>query len=555
MDVHFTLHASTTPPHVEITLLRQNTSGIGHKKDVKFAVDDTVTFEALQWMENPVTSQEYLRAHNADILAGPINIATNLDLSEQKGCVTLTSPKLFKSRNRILLLHMKAIYSKDEVSKGNIYKKRTYESRSSSSISDSSRKTELYLGCDCMHEVSVMIFTTKHTDIPHERSHRMSMLESNSFVQSLTQTAIDMDTPEVQHLILDILNWIASIRLARNRSCSGESPPQQLEFLKVIKANLEGLLRRCMVEAGRSISHKCVKLLMLCSNGAENINETTGTQFDTCVLNTFLDILDSIHQVKSAGSLQWLVILLFKVAQTENISVLTSKCVHLLTRIACELNKRTNPHHLLLRSRYGLYGTPLEPELFDIEPPPPVKPTSTTVTYASVVTGDNNTQNMDFHTNYAFYRENLDPKDVLSTTNNDSKIRLKNITPSKMVRGLLETEPLHFTCASASDGTRIERADANNGNFVSSMIPFTTTLNQTGESSGTKKEDLEHQLFMNEFKDVVMNNNTKNDKGSVNGVQGKNMIELVFDTDSVKHDVDFSKLSKCCAPFCFFNCR
>lgn len=31
VDVHFTLHASTTPPHVEVTLLRQNTSGIGHR--------------------------------------------------------------------------------------------------------------------------------------------------------------------------------------------------------------------------------------------------------------------------------------------------------------------------------------------------------------------------------------------------------------------------------------------------------------------------------------------------------------------------------------------
>lgn len=273
-------------------------------------------------------------------------------------------------------------------------------------------------------------------------------------------------------------------------------------------------------------------------------------------MNTFLEILDSVHEVKSAGSLQWLVILLFKVAQTDNISVLTSKCVHLLTRIACELHKRTNPYHLLLRSRYGLYGTPLEPELFDIEPPPPVKPTSQTVTYASVVAGESNTQNADFHANYAFYRENLDPKDVLSTTTNEAKIRLKNITPSKMVRGLLETEPLHFTCASASDGTRIERADATNVNFISSVMPFTATLNQGGESSGTKKENVEHSLHplhINEFEHVVMNNNTKNEKGGVNGIQTnptKNMIELVFDADTVKHDVDFSKLSKFafCAP-------
>lgn len=156
--------------------------------------------------------------------------------------------------------------------------------------------------------------------------------------------------------------------------------------------------------------------------------------------------------MKSAGSLQWLILLLFKAAQTEHISVLTAKCVHLLTKIASELQKRTNPYHLLLRSRYGLYGTPLEPELFDVELPPLVKPSSTTVTYASVLAGENNAQNLDLQSNFASCRENLDPKDVLSTSLNDAKVHVKNITPSKMVKGLLETEPLHFTCASASDG-------------------------------------------------------------------------------------------------------
>lgn len=252
--------------------------------------------------------------------------------------------------------------------------------------------------------------------------------------------------------------------------------------------------------------------------------------------------------MKSSGSLQWLVVLLFKVAQTDNISVLTTKCVNLLTHIACELHKRTNSHHLLLRSRYGLYGTPLEPELFDIEPPPPGKPSSTQVTYASVVSGESTTQQADFHANYSFYREHLDPKDVLSTANNDMKVRLKNVTPTKMVRGLLETEPLHYTCAAASDGTRIERADATSASFVSSMVPFTTNLNnQAGEgSSGTKKEDADNHVFKCELKGVVMNNNTKNDKAGVNGsFQVKNMIELMaFDSDNVKQDVDFSKLSK-----------
>lgn len=38
--------------------------------------------------------------------------------------------------------------------------------------------------------------------------------------------------------------------------------------------------------------------------------------------------------------------------------------------------------------RFGLYGTPFEPELFDVEPPVSVKSTSMPLTYASVVQGD-----------------------------------------------------------------------------------------------------------------------------------------------------------------------
>lgn len=42
VDVNFSLHCST-PPNVEVTLLKQNNSSIGHKRDVKFAVDETVS--------------------------------------------------------------------------------------------------------------------------------------------------------------------------------------------------------------------------------------------------------------------------------------------------------------------------------------------------------------------------------------------------------------------------------------------------------------------------------------------------------------------------------
>lgn len=53
------------------------------------------------------------------------------------------------------------------------------------------------------------------------------------------------------------------------------------------------------------------------------------------------------------------------------------------------LIKRTNPYHLLLRSRYGLYGLATEPELFDIEPPTFGKGSSTNSYYNFSSTAQN----------------------------------------------------------------------------------------------------------------------------------------------------------------------
>ncbi|KAK4884383.1 hypothetical protein RN001_000654 [Aquatica leii] len=551
VDVHFSLHSSSAMPHVEITLLKQNTNSIGHKRDFKFAVDDSVTCDALQWADNPVTSHEYLQAHNVDILAGPVDIVSCLDLTEQSGCVTLTSPKLFKTRIRTLLLHIKSVCSKEN-GKAKLtisFKKR--ENRTSSITSDkhsqsgSSHKTEFYMGCDCLHEVSVTIHSAKHTDIPHERNQRSSILESNIFVQSLCLTAISPCVSEQQNVSLDLLIWIASIRLTRNRSNNGQAPNQQIEFLKIVETNLNGLLHNCLLFANRSMAHKCVKFMIICSNGAKDISDQIGKRFDSSILNVLMTILDSIDQVNSAASLQWLINLLLKVTKTEQMANVTTKCISLLENISTKLNKRTNPYHLLLRSRYGLFGTPLEPELFDIEPPPPIKPSSITVTYATVVAGETAPPQVDFHTNYAFNKETLDPKDVLSVSKGDGKIKLKNIAPSKLVRGLLETEPLHFTCVSASEGTRIERADLTNGSFINNIIPITMSGPQT-QTSGTKK--LEGEQYVTDLSEVVYHNNiakiTNNGQGSSNNsctslIEGA--YQVIFQTDNVKTE-DFSKL-------------
>lgn len=268
VDVHFTLQPATTLPHVEVTLLRQNKSGIGHNRDVRFSVDETVTIDMLQWVDNPVISQEYLRAHNADILAGPINIASHLDLTDQSGTITLTSPKLYKSKIRNLLLHIRAVYSKDVMNK-NGSKNRKFENKNSSPNVDKSamssiEKADYYMGCDVIHELSLTLYSTKHTDIPHERTQRNLMLDSNVFIPSLIATAINSTSKEVIGLVLDVLDWIASVRLTRNRSNNGTAPNQQLDFVNIIDEHLTELLHHCVLSGGRSIAHKSMRLILTC---------------------------------------------------------------------------------------------------------------------------------------------------------------------------------------------------------------------------------------------------------------------------------------------------
>ncbi|KAJ8958619.1 hypothetical protein NQ318_016341 [Aromia moschata] len=503
VDVHFTLQPSSTVPHVEVTLLRQNKSGIGHN-------------------------------------------------------LTLTSPKLYKSKIRNLLIHIRAVYSKDETNK-NGSKNRKFENKSSSINVDklnltSTHKSDFYMGCDVLHELSLTLYSLKHTDLQHERTQRNLMLESNIFVRSLILTAVNTTTNEVLGIVLDILDWIASIRLSRNRSSNGTPPNQHLEFVSTIEEHLTELLHHCVLLGGRSIAHKCTRLIITCCSGANNISPTFGENFSSSVLNALFIELESINKVRSASGLQWIFSLLLKVSTKDKEKLISSKCIALLNKISNELVKRTNPYHLILRARYGLYGTPMEPELFDIEPPPYVKGGSSS-TYLltsspNTVATDNPPPNTDHLSNYSFNKESISPKDVLSTT--ETKLKYKNIASLKIVRGLIETEPLHFSCVSASEGTRVERADvSNNSSAVNSVVPF--TISSSGQNSSNKKEDLQQLLHNYVEKQVneqvkALNNRLESSSSSTGEAgHSKWIVQILSEAEQVmdrKIDAIYQNISK-----------
>ncbi|XP_060536619.1 baculoviral IAP repeat-containing protein 6 [Cylas formicarius] len=493
VDVHFTLQNSTSLPHVEVTLLRQTKSGIGHNRDVRFAVDDTVTIDMLQWVDNPVVSEEYLRAQNADILAGPVNLSSHLDLTDQSGIVTLTSPRMFKLKVRNLLLHIRAVYAKDENKLGKLKKQEGKVTISVDKLGMASQKSDFYMGCDCIHELSLAVYNPmSFVTTPHEKTLRNLMLESNIFVQSLIMTAVNTNNRETLGLVLDILNWLAAIRLTRNRANSGEAPNHQLEFMFIngIEDNMTGLLKRCLLLSGRSIAHKCMNYIITCCRGAKNISKSIGEHFSATVLNSLLIILDSLNEAVSPAGLHWIFSLLLKVSTKENEHLVSNKCLELLKRVSDNLTDRFNPYHLLLRSRYGLYGLPMEPELFDVDPPSYAKGSSNLPYFFSSTTAAATTNESTVVTESpapnAVAKDGINPRDVLSNT--DSRLKYKNLAFPKLVKGLIETEPLHFTCVNTSEGTRLEVADAGNNvqTTINNILPIVMSAAQPGQK---KKED------------------------------------------------------------------
>ena len=125
------------PPNVQVTLLKQSISNIGRgaqgldlskgtgasevdaKIDFRMAADSSDSVgrqsdEMKASVINHVLSQEFLDRHGAEIVCGPVDLATFVDLSNHSGVVTLTSPQVLKVKSKSFLLHLKAMPSNDK---------------------------------------------------------------------------------------------------------------------------------------------------------------------------------------------------------------------------------------------------------------------------------------------------------------------------------------------------------------------------------------------------------------------------------------------------------
>ncbi|XP_029608753.1 baculoviral IAP repeat-containing protein 6 isoform X16 [Salmo trutta] len=515
VDFKFVMNANITNiPQIQITLLKNKAPGLGKVNET--AVDRQISFplshvlhangerngqpllhdftDDIQFMDIEETSGSrlctFLEDHKEDILCGPVWLASGLDLSGHAGMLSLTSPKLVKGmaggKYRSFLVHIKAVSdkgmeespmpvvrmpaAKPQSSKGHslstlLQRAQATKEKASTSKADSpaqSKKPDNLRGCDLLQEVSVTIRRFKKTSIPKERVQRCAMLQFPDFHEKLLNGLCKgadegPGTEHSQSLILDCLCWLAGVY--SNGPCSLREGKEAL--LMKTRKRLTDIVRVCFFEAGRSIAHKCARFLALCiSNGK---GEPSQQGFGMNLLNALLDNMPYLPAAATGGSVFWYFVLLNYV-KDEDLSGCSTACASLLTAVSRQLQDRLTPPEALLQTRYGLYSSPFDPVLFDLE-----------------VSGSS-CKNA-FNSSIGVQSDEIDLSEILSGNGKVSSCAAAEGSFTALT-GLLEVEPLHFTCISTSDGTRVERDDAS----MFTVSTFGVTPAVGGLSAGTVGE-------------------------------------------------------------------
>eukprot|EP00069_Balaena_mysticetus_P006576 bmy_05237T0 len=313
------------------------------------------------------------------------------------------------------------------------------------------RKSENLRGCDLLQEVSVTIRRFKKTSISKERVQRCAMLQFSEFHEKLLNTLCrkaddGQITEHAQSLVLDILCWLAGV----HSNGPGSSKEGNESLLSKTRKCLLDIVRVCFFEAGRSIAHKCARFLALCiSNGK---CDPCQPGFGSVLLKALLDNMSVLPAAATGGSVYWYFVLLNYV-KDEDLAGCSTACASLLTAVSRQLQDRLTPMEALLQTRYGLYSSPFDPVLFDLE------------------MSGSSCKNV-YNSSIGVQSDEIDLSDVLSGNGKVSSCTAAEGSFTSLT-GLLEVEPLHFTCVSTSDGTRIERDDASTFTGIYLLLLYT----------------------------------------------------------------------------------
>ncbi|KAK3718781.1 hypothetical protein QZH41_014030 [Actinostola sp. cb2023] len=431
---------------------------------------------------------------NGHILCGPVEL--------QKGShprVALTCPDLVKTRHRILLLVFESSQSPFPLEE----------------ISVTVRRFKFSPQSSCFMQYPVM-------------------LEEPAFHRRLVEIVCNPGhekilTEELRKLALDLLCWMAGICV--------HTPIRKNSLIHQIQSRLHEIIPVCFLQSGRTVAHQCSVLLLLCARQSTwdkkyGISKTEQS-FRASLLKALLQVLPDALNAVSAGALHCLFSLLVGYAALVDVKQTSSVCQELLTEVSTKMDSLMLHSHTMLQgsgrarweyiwlkvmqygmstARYGLYGLPFEPVLFDLtlphKPPSPTPktpvPLSTTSSYPV---------QMIYQSHVKSYLGPGGPREPATTVNSakpSTGLIRATVTSTSMIngkyvvglqdlecttdstqyisklvahQGLLEVEPLHFTCTSTSDGARVERAESPHvvpglpsaatatGQSLSSMLP------------------------------------------------------------------------------------
>ena len=97
------------------------------------------------------------------------------------------------------------------------------------------------------------------------RLERCNMLESIDFSEGLLEAFCQNEEEEYRLIAVDILNWVASIRMCRFRPIDEDISASQMNLAHAIEAKLGNIVQHGFIEGNRKLAHKITKLLIACS--------------------------------------------------------------------------------------------------------------------------------------------------------------------------------------------------------------------------------------------------------------------------------------------------
>lgn len=366
------------------------------------------------------------------------------------------------------------------------------------------------------------------------------MLESNTLLKNLMGIATNNNDSLTQSIAMDILNWILSIRLARYRCprnyASNDVNAQQSYCVNIVEKNLNELISKCILLNNRTIAHKCVKLAVTTMHGAQNIvDQLQCVTFEVALKNSILSAIPEMTKTTYAGAARWFSTLISATSNAESQGPISTELMKLLIEVLTEISERPNTLNSILHSRFGLYGMPFESELFDSELPSigrnsnvPLCNVFLTKSGATTTSGQQQQQQQN---------QFSDLKNFCSSDGSELRIpiQLRRKSISNHIKGLLEVEPLHYTCCSTSEATRVENMDAVSmqaTNIIDDIVIDTPPQ----ISVGTSKLVGNSNFIKMPNEKIVMNNETEMEKME-SGLQSsaKNLVDKIFYSQIKKH--------------------